>query len=74
MIKHIEGVGPKLEEKLNGLGIYHYDQIAGWGDSAVAWMDAELQAKGRVERDNWVGQAAALKSGAKPASDKGSAA
>lgn len=65
-LKQITGIGPKLEEKLNGLGIYHYDQIAGWGDSDVRWIDAELQAKGRVERDNWVGQAAALKAGAKP--------
>lgn len=65
-LKQITGVGPKLEEKLNGLGIYHYEQIAGWGDSDIAWIDAELQARGRVERDNWVGQAAALMAGAKP--------
>jgi predicted flap endonuclease-1-like 5' DNA nuclease len=74
-LKQIAGIGPKLEEKLNGLGIYHYDQIAGWGDSDIAWIDSELQAKGRVERDNWVGQAAALMSGAKPSSGgQGSAA
>lgn len=65
-LKQITGVGPKLEEKLNSLGIYHYQQIAGWGDSDIAWIDSELQARGRVERDNWVGQAAALMSGAKP--------
>ena len=27
-LKKISGVGPKLEQKLNGLGIYHYSQIA----------------------------------------------
>jgi predicted flap endonuclease-1-like 5' DNA nuclease len=64
-LKQIAGIGPRLEEKLNGLGIYHYDQIAGWSDSGVAWIDAELQAKGRVKRDNWVGQAAALMAGIK---------
>jgi predicted flap endonuclease-1-like 5' DNA nuclease len=74
-LKQITGIGPKLEEKLNGLGIYHYSQIAGWSDGDIARIDAELQAKGRVERDNWVGQAAALMSGAKPSSGgEGSAA
>ena len=29
-LKKIKGVGPKLEELLHGLGIYHFDQIAAW--------------------------------------------
>lgn len=73
-LKRITGLGPKLEEKLNGLGIYHYDQIAGWGEGHVAWIDRELTTRGRVARDDWVGQAAAFTSGPKPASDKGPAA
>lgn len=72
-LTQITGIGPKLAEKLNKLGIYHYEQIAGWSDSSVAWIDAELQAKGRVKRDNWVGQAAALMAGVKK-TDGGSAA
>ena len=29
-LKMLKGVGPKLEETLNELGFYHYDQIAAW--------------------------------------------
>lgn len=57
-LKVIEGVGPALEKLLNELGIYHLDQIAGWGAPEVAWMDGNLKGfKGRVTRDKWVAQA-----------------
>ncbi|MEM1352900.1 MAG: NADH-quinone oxidoreductase subunit NuoE [Pseudomonadota bacterium] len=63
-LKLIKGVGPKLEGVLNGIGIYHYDQIAGWSTEEVAWADENLVGfKGRVSRDNWVGQATALAAG-----------
>ncbi len=56
-LKRISGVGPKLEGVLNELGFYHFDQIAAWGPSEVAWVDARLKFKGRIERDNWIDQA-----------------
>ena len=59
-LKKISGVGPKLEEKLNGLGIYHYRQIAEFTPDNVAWVDAHLNFHGRIERDDWIGQAKAL--------------
>lgn len=63
-LQQIRGVGPKLEEMLHGMGIYHYDQIAAWGPGEVAWADDNLQGfKGRVSRDDWVGQARELSSG-----------
>lgn len=63
-LKEIKGVGPKLEELLNSLGIYHFDQIAGWSVAEVAWMDDNLKGfKGRVSRDTWVDQARILASG-----------
>ena len=61
--KLISGVGPKMEQTLNKLGIYHFDQIAQWGPQEVAWVDARLRFKGRIKRDNWIGQAAALAAG-----------
>ena len=64
-LKMIKGVGPKLEALLNRLGFYHFDQIAAWQADEVAWVDQNLEGfKGRVSRDNWVAQAAALASGA----------
>jgi NADH-quinone oxidoreductase subunit E len=59
-LKKISGVGPKLEGVLNGLGFYHFDQIAAWTESDVAWVDARLQFKGRIERDGWIDQAKTL--------------
>jgi large subunit ribosomal protein L21 len=57
------GVGPKLSEKLNAAGVHHFAQIAAWGPGEVAYMDAELELKGRIARDDWVGQAAGLAAG-----------
>lgn len=63
-LKKIKGVGPKLETLLHELGVFHFDQIAGWGAEEVAWVDENLQGfKGRVSRDNWVDQAAKLAAG-----------
>ncbi|SFG49385.1 NADH-quinone oxidoreductase subunit E [Sulfitobacter dubius] len=60
-LKKIKGVGPKLEQMLNGMGFYHFDQIAQWGPEEVAWVDQNLEGfKGRVSRDTWVEQAARL--------------
>lgn len=57
-LKVIEGVGPAMEKLLHEHGIYHLDQIAGWGPAEVAWMDGNLKGfKGRVSRDKWVAQA-----------------
>lgn len=59
-LKKITGVGPKLEETLNSLGIWHYDQVAKLTKKDIAWVDERLRFKGRIERDDWVGQAKAL--------------
>lgn len=63
-LKLIKGVGPKMEDMLNGMGFYHFDQVASWTDREVAWVDQNLKGfKGRVSRDNWVDQAKILAAG-----------
>ncbi len=63
-LKKIKGVGPKLEADLNAKGVWHYDQIANWTAEEVVWADEHLvQFKGRVSRDDWVGQAKTLAAG-----------
>ena len=64
-LKKISGVGPKLEETLNSLGIWHYEQVAKLTKDDIAWVDQRLRFKGRIERDDWIGQAKKL------AEDKG---
>jgi ubiquinol-cytochrome c reductase cytochrome c1 subunit len=62
-LKLISGVGPKLEKTLNGLGFWHYSQVAKWSKADVAIVDDELSFKGRIERDDWISQAKALAKG-----------
>ncbi len=62
-LQKITGVGPKLEETLNSLGIWHFDQVAALTKDDIAWVDERLRFKGRIERDDWVGQAKKLASG-----------
>jgi len=59
-LKEISGIGLKIEDKLNELGIYHFDQIANWNEENVRWIEEYLVFKGRVERENWIGQAKIL--------------
>ena len=60
-LKEIVGVGPVLEKLLHKLGFYHFDQVAGWTASEIAWVDENLEGfKGRVTRDSWVAQAKEL--------------
>jgi predicted flap endonuclease-1-like 5' DNA nuclease/uncharacterized membrane protein YeaQ/YmgE (transglycosylase-associated protein family) len=57
-LKEIEGIGPALEKLLNGLGFFHFDQIAAWSGADVALIDSEMKSfKGRITRDRWVAQA-----------------
>jgi predicted flap endonuclease-1-like 5' DNA nuclease len=61
-LKAIKGVGPRLEIRLNELGIYQYEQIASFDESDFAWLDTKVAAlfRGRGIRDDWAGQATAL--------------
>jgi predicted flap endonuclease-1-like 5' DNA nuclease len=60
-LKIIKGVGPALEKLCHSLGFYHFDQVAAWTETEVAWVDENLEGfKGRVTRDRWVPQAKAI--------------
>jgi len=59
-LKKIPGIGPVLEGKLNALGVTRFSQIAAFSDEDIAKVDDRLDFKGRIQRDDWVGQAKAL--------------
>lgn len=65
-LKLIDGVGPKIEKVLNGLGVWTFNQIAEWQPEEIAWVDDYLGLSGRIMRDDWLGQSRTLTSG-KPA-------
>ncbi|PLX37873.1 MAG: 50S ribosomal protein L21 [Hyphomicrobiales bacterium] len=62
-LKKISGVGPVLEKKLNALGITQFAQVAAFTAEDIARVDDALSFKGRIERDDWLGQAAKLAAG-----------
>jgi predicted flap endonuclease-1-like 5' DNA nuclease len=59
-LRVIRGIGPQNEARLNALGIYHLDQIAGWTAEEARWVGVYLGFPGRIEREDWPGQAAAV--------------
>lgn len=60
-LKQIVGIGKVFEEMLHGLGIYYFRQIATFGPEELARVNAELKEfKGRIEHDDWIGQAREL--------------
>lgn len=60
-LTQISGVGPFIEEKLNGLGIYTFEQISGFSDETIDKVtEAIAFFPGRIQRDNWVNQSKEL--------------
>jgi predicted flap endonuclease-1-like 5' DNA nuclease len=60
-LKKINGIGPFIEKKLNDIGIYTYEQISQFDAELVSLITDAIQFfPGRIERDDWVGQAKKL--------------
>lgn len=59
-LKKISGVGPVLEKKLNALGVTTFAQVAAMSRDDIEKLDDALSFKGRIDRDNWLEQAAEL--------------
>ena len=57
-LQEIVGIGKVFEQTLHELGIYTFEQIANFGMADIARVNAELKEfKGRMEQDDWIGQA-----------------
>ena len=59
-LKQIKGIGPAIEKTLNAQGIYHFHQIADFDDANVRWVNHHISFPGRIQREDWIGQAKAL--------------
>lgn len=62
-LKKIKGINTKIENDLNSLGIYHFDQIASWSSKNCDWVESFLLEPGCAKQNQWVEQAKILKSG-----------
>ncbi|MCB1472059.1 MAG: 50S ribosomal protein L21 [Rhodobiaceae bacterium] len=65
-IELIAGVGPAIKKKLVAAGVTSWEQIAGWSAADIERFDAELNLRGRIEREEWVEQARELLAGKPP--------
>ncbi|NNK81812.1 MAG: polysulfide reductase NrfD [Flavobacteriaceae bacterium] len=60
-LKKISGVGPKMEEVLNSIGIYTFLQVSKMTKKEYDLLDSITGSfPGRAERDDWAGQAKKL--------------
>jgi len=56
----IGGVGPAMAKKLIAAGITTYAELAALSETESEELDKSLNFKGRIKRDDWVGQAKKL--------------
>jgi len=62
----IVGIGPFIEEKLNSIGIYNYSQLSKMKESDMDAISSMIDFfPGRIQRDDWKGQAEDLSQKAK---------
>jgi len=59
-LTEINGIGPVIEGKLQGLDITSFAQIAELTPERIAEIDEQLNFKGRIDREEWVAQAKKL--------------
>jgi len=59
-LKHLHGLGPEIEKKMNDAGIFHFWQVAAMSPDDIKTLDHELKLSGRIEREHWVDQARSL--------------
>ena len=60
-LKRIRGIGPKMEESLNRVGIYSFAQVADLRDEEIEALADKLQTfPKRIKSDRWVPQAQRL--------------
>ena len=58
----LDGIGPYIEQRLNDIGIYNYEQLSKLNTEDIQKITELIDFfPGRIERDNWVSQAQLLK-------------
>ena len=62
-LKRIKGIGPVIEKTLNELGIFHFRQVAAFTADNIKWVDNYIAFPGRIQREEWISQAASLDAG-----------
>ena len=56
-LKRITTISPKLEQRLNDAGVFHFWQIADLDADNAKALDLLLKLKGQIEAEGWIAQA-----------------
>ena len=56
-LKRITGITPKIEQRLNDAGVFHFWQLADLDAEQMAALDRKLRLKGQIEKEEWSAQA-----------------
>jgi small subunit ribosomal protein S2 len=54
------GITPKIEQRLNDLGVYHFWQIADLDEENMQLLDKAVRLRGQIAKDGWVAAAKKL--------------
>lgn len=56
-LTQIDGIDRELENRLNQLGIYHFDQIAKWSSKNCHWVEEFLTLEdNQIREQKWIDQ------------------
>lgn len=67
-LTRIRTIDPLMQKWLNESGVWRFADIAQWGRSEVNRFSQALGVQGRIEQENWIGQAEILARGGEAAS------
>jgi large subunit ribosomal protein L19 len=71
-LAQINGIDATLAARLKQLNLYKFEQIANFSDEDIANVEGALNIDGRIEKQDWIGQARALLTAAEaPAEGEG---
>ena len=59
-LTRISAIASELAERLRGLGVIKFEQIANFSDDDIANVDEALGLEGRIEKEDWASQAQRL--------------
>jgi small subunit ribosomal protein S2 len=59
-LKRINGISPKIEQRLNDAGVYHFWQLADLDADHSEALDRQLKLRGQIAKEEWVNQAKKL--------------
>jgi predicted flap endonuclease-1-like 5' DNA nuclease len=62
-LTRIRGIDPIMQRRLKEFGIRRFQDIAGLTSMDVKGLDGALDLKGRIDEENWIGQASILVTG-----------